>query len=65
VQKSEGVRRQKPDDDKTRHFGKGQNETMLDLSACTFALQLVLADWKHTPHVNPVMSDRITVTVRE
>jgi hypothetical protein len=52
-----------PEDDKHRHFGKGQTETMLDLPAGKHTLQLVLGDWKHIPHNPPVMSQKITISV--
>ena len=52
-----------PEDDKHRHFGRGQTETMLDLPAGKHTLQLVLGDWKHIPHNPPVMSPKITITV--
>jgi hypothetical protein len=52
-----------PADEQHVHFGKGQTEATLDLPAGTHTLQLVLGDWSHVPHDNPVMSDRITVTV--
>ena len=52
-----------PEDDKHRHFGKGQTETTLDLPAGKHTLQLVLGDWKHIPHNPPVMSQKITISV--
>jgi hypothetical protein len=53
-----------PMDDDHRHFGKGQTEATITLPAGTHTLQLVLADWTHIPHVPPVMSDRIKITVK-
>jgi hypothetical protein len=53
-----------PMDDNHRHFGKGQTEATIPLPAGTHTLQLVLADWTHVPHVPPVMSERITITVK-
>jgi Domain of unknown function (DUF4399) len=53
-----------PMDDNHRHFGKGQTEATLTLPAGTHTLQLVLADWTHIPHVPPVMSERIKITVK-
>ena len=52
-----------PEDDKHRHFGRGQTETTLDLPAGKYTLQLVLGDWKHIPHTPPVMSQKITISV--
>ncbi|MGL4636387.1 MAG: DUF4399 domain-containing protein [Beijerinckiaceae bacterium] len=53
-----------PMDDNHRHFGKGQTEASIALPPGTHTLQLVLADWTHIPHVPPVMSDRIKITVK-
>ena len=50
-------------DAKHVHFGGGQTETMVTLPPGQHTLQLVLGDWSHIPHVPPVMSERITVTV--
>ena len=53
-----------PADDHHLHFGAGQTEAMVTLPKGEHTLQLVLGDWTHIPHVPPVMSDVITVTVR-
>lgn len=45
------------------HFGKGQTETRLHLSAGQHTLQVLLADYAHVPHDPPVMSPVITITV--
>jgi hypothetical protein len=50
-------------DDKHRHFGNGQTETMITLPPGKHTLQLVLGDWSHIPHAPPVVSNVITVTV--
>lgn len=52
-----------PADENHIHFGGGQTETMLDLPAGQHTLQLVLGDMNHIPHVTPVVSDVITITV--
>jgi len=52
-----------PADDKHRHFGGGQTETMLTLPKGKHTLQLVLGDWSHVPFAPPVMSPVITVNV--
>ena len=52
-----------PNDDKHRHFGRGQTETMLNLPDGKHTLQLVLGDRNHLPHNPPVMSQKITITV--
>ncbi|MGM0634178.1 MAG: DUF4399 domain-containing protein [Pseudomonadota bacterium] len=46
------------------HFGGGQTETTLTLEPGEHTLQLVLGDHLHIPHNPPVMSEKITVTVR-
>ena len=45
------------------HYGRGQTEAMVMLAPGQHTLQLVLADAAHIPHVPPVMSERITITV--
>lgn len=52
-----------PADDKHRHFGKGQTETLLTLSPGRHTLQLLLGDRNHVPHQPPLTSERITITV--
>ena len=52
-----------PADDTHRHFGGGQTQATLDLAPGTHTLQLVLGDLNHVPHVTPVMSEVITITV--
>jgi hypothetical protein len=53
-----------PADDRHRHFGAGQTETRLILLPGKHTLQLVMGDHVHFPHEPPVVSKRITVTVR-
>lgn len=53
-----------PMDDKHRHFGGGQTETRLILAPGEHSLQLVLGDHLHRPHQPPIVSPRITITVR-
>lgn len=52
-----------PNDDNHRHFGGGQTQVTLELPPGQHSLQLVLGDHGHVPHVPPVVSDRITITV--
>lgn len=52
-----------PADDNHRHFGGGQTQVTLELPPGQHSLQLVLGDHGHVPHVPPVVSDRITITV--
>jgi hypothetical protein len=53
-----------PVDAKHLHFGGGQTEAMVTLPPGRHTLQLVLGDWSHVPHVPPVMSPVIKVTVK-
>src|SRR6202162_1381765 len=53
-----------PMDDKHRHFGGGQTETMLTLPPGQHRRQLEFADWPHVPFHPPVMSPIVTVTVK-
>ncbi|MBC7131806.1 MAG: DUF4399 domain-containing protein [Roseovarius sp.] len=52
-----------PADDHHMHFGGGQTQVTVDLPRGTHTLQLVLGDANHVPHVPPVMSEVITITV--
>jgi hypothetical protein len=53
-----------PMDATHKHFGGGQTEATVTLPPGQHTLQLVLGDWTHVPHVPPVMSPVITVTVK-
>jgi hypothetical protein len=53
-----------PATDSVKHFGKGQTETELTLPAGKHTLQLEFADSNHVPFDPPVVSDKITVTVK-
>ncbi|CAG0949097.1 MAG: DUF4399 domain-containing protein [Rhizobiaceae bacterium] len=53
-----------PADENFRHFGGGQTETVIELPAGKHTLQLLLGDHNHVPHIPPVMSEKITVTVK-
>lgn len=53
-----------PADDRHKHFGGGQTETIVELAPGTHTLQLLLGDWSHIPHNPPVMSEKITITVK-
>ena len=52
-----------PSDDRHRHFGGGQTEVVIELTPGEHSLQLLLADYAHTPHSPPVMSQPITIIV--
>jgi Domain of unknown function (DUF4399) len=51
-------------DDTHQHFGLGQTETTIHLSAGDHTLQLLLGDWIHVPHQPPVVSKKITIHVK-
>ena len=53
-----------PNDKKHVHFGGGQTETTIELKPGKHTLQLLLGDLAHVPHDPPVMSEKITITVR-
>lgn len=53
-----------PATDKIVHFGKAQTETTLTLPPGTHTLQLLLGDHNHIPHNPPVLSKKITITVK-
>jgi Domain of unknown function (DUF4399) len=52
-----------PATDKIVHFGKGQTETTLNLSAGKHTLELVFADYTHRSFDPPLHSPKITITV--
>ncbi len=47
-----------------KHFGGGQTETTLTLAPGKHTLQLILGDKFHIPHNPPVISKKITITVK-
>jgi len=53
----------KPMGGSVTHFGKAQSETVLNLAPGKHTLQLILGDKTHTPHMEPVISKKITITV--
>ncbi|MCV3271635.1 DUF4399 domain-containing protein [Roseobacter sinensis] len=52
-----------PADENHVHFGGGQTETTVELPPGEHTLQLVLGDWTHVPHTDPIVSEVITITV--
>lgn len=46
------------------HFGAGQTETVLELPPGRHTLQLIMGDKEHVPFDPPVVSKKITITVR-
>jgi hypothetical protein len=53
-----------PSDRNHLHFGAGETETMLELPPGKHTLQLVMGDDKHLVHTPPVVSRKITITVK-
>lgn len=54
----------KPMGPEVKHFGGGQTETMLTLEPGKHSLQLILGDKDHVPHNPPLVSEKITITVK-
>ena len=46
------------------HFGGGQTEKVINLSPGKHTLQLILGNHLHVPHNPPVVSEKITITVK-
>ena len=53
-----------PKSEQIVHFGGGQTETVLELEPGSHTLQLLLGNHLHIPHDPPVISEKITITVR-
>ncbi len=53
-----------PSDRNHLHFGAGETETMLELPPGKHTLQLLMGDDRHVPHNPPVVSKKITITVK-
>ncbi|BFM15885.1 DUF4399 domain-containing protein [Maricurvus nonylphenolicus] len=53
-----------PSSEQVRHFGGGQTETSIELAPGKHTLQLVLGNYAHIPHSKPVISKKITITVK-
>lgn len=53
-----------PASDTVKHYGKGQTEDTITLPAGQHTLQIELADGLHVPFDPPVLSDKITITVK-
>ncbi|ARN76098.1 DUF4399 domain-containing protein [Oceanicoccus sagamiensis] len=54
----------KPMGGEVTHFGGGQTETSVELSSGVHTLQIILGDKNHIPHNPPVVSEKITITVK-
>lgn len=53
-----------PSNEHVLHYGQGQTEATIELTPGSHTLQLLLAGGNHIPHDPPVMSDKITITVK-
>ena len=53
-----------PNNRNNLHFGAGETEARVELPPGTHTLQLLLGDKDHVPHKPPVVSKKITITVR-
>lgn len=53
-----------PSDEHHRHFGGGQTEAEIELEPGEHTLQLILGNHQHVPHDPPVVSKKITITVK-
>jgi len=53
-----------PASDTVKHFGGGQTETVLKLAPGKHTLQLLLGNYLHIPHDKPVVSKKISITVK-
>ena len=46
------------------HFGKGQTEAILELPKGKRTLQLLMGNYLHIPHKEPVISEKITIFIK-
>ena len=53
-----------PATDQIKHYGGGQTEAILKLPKGKHTLQLLLGNYVHIPHDKPVLSQKITITVK-
>ena len=53
-----------PRDASHLHFDKGETETLLELPPGKHTLQLLLGDEDHEPQDSPLISEKISITVR-
>jgi hypothetical protein len=53
-----------PQDKSHLHFGAGQTEARIELPPGKHTLQLVLGDGAHYPFNPPIVSNKITVTIK-
>lgn len=65
VDKDELPAMDKPMGGDVTHFGGGQTETTVTLEPGEHTLQIILGDKNHVPHNPAVVSEKITITVKE
>ena len=53
-----------PADSNHLHFGGGQTETELNLPEGKHTLQLLIGNYLHIPHSEPIISEKIVITVK-
>ncbi len=53
-----------PANDHIKHFGGGQTETTITLKPGKHTLQLLMGNYLHIPHDKPIISEKITITVK-
>lgn len=53
-----------PADSNHLHFGNGQTETEINLPPGKHTLQLLLGNHLHVPHSEPLISEKIEITVK-
>ena len=53
-----------PADNNHLHFGKGQTEAELNLPKGKHTLQLLIGNHLHIPHSEPIISEKIEITVK-
>ena len=53
-----------PADSNHLHFGKGQTETEINLPEGKHTLQLLIGNHLHIPHSEPIISEKIEITVK-
>ncbi len=51
--------------DNLKHFGGGQTEAEITLPPGKHTLRLLLGNYLHIPHKPPVLSEKVTVTVKD
>ena len=53
-----------PSDENHIHYGKGQTSDTIELSKGVHRLRLVLGNFAHSPHEDPIISDELIIEVR-